>query len=58
VLNLSHIKLIAATPFAIAAVLSDIFIAGALCWLLHGSKTNLKRYGVIRPKFPKKLNFC
>ncbi|KXN80632.1 Polysaccharide monooxygenase Cel61a [Leucoagaricus sp. SymC.cos] len=39
------LQLIAATPFAMTSVLSDILadisIAGALCWLLHGSKTGL-----------------
>ncbi|KAJ3566748.1 hypothetical protein NP233_g6806 [Leucocoprinus birnbaumii] len=48
--KLPEITLIAATPFAITAVLSDIFIAGALCWLLHGSKTNFKRTDTIISK--------
>jgi hypothetical protein len=41
--KLPEISLIAATPFAIFAVLSDILIAGSLCYLLHGSRTGFKR---------------
>ncbi|KAF5353533.1 hypothetical protein D9756_007836 [Leucocoprinus leucothites] len=48
--KLPEMTLIAATPFAITAVLSDIFIAGALCWLLHGSKTNFKRTNTVISK--------
>ncbi|PPQ70253.1 hypothetical protein CVT24_013078 [Panaeolus cyanescens] len=40
-------KIFAATPFAIFAVLSDILIAAALCVLLHGSKTGMKRTNAI-----------
>jgi len=40
--KLSEISLKAATPFAIFAVLSDIMIAGALCYFLHGSRTGFK----------------
>ncbi|EKM76842.1 hypothetical protein AGABI1DRAFT_130862 [Agaricus bisporus var. burnettii JB137-S8] len=40
--RLPEITYIAATPFALLAVLSDIFIAGALCILLWGSKTGFK----------------
>lgn len=36
---LSDITLYAATPFAIAAVLSDVFIAASLCILLHGNRS-------------------
>lgn len=36
---LSEITLYAATPFAITAVLSDVFIAGSLCILLHGNRS-------------------
>ncbi|KAG2143708.1 hypothetical protein DEU56DRAFT_938788 [Suillus clintonianus] len=36
---LSEITLYAATPFAITAVLSDVFIAAALCVLLHGNRS-------------------
>ncbi|KAG2139809.1 uncharacterized protein EDB93DRAFT_1330192 [Suillus bovinus] len=36
---LSEITLYAATPFAIAAVLSDLFIAASLCILLHGNRS-------------------
>lgn len=35
---LSQITLYAATPFAVTAVLSDIFIAASLCILLHGNR--------------------
>ncbi|KJA26631.1 hypothetical protein HYPSUDRAFT_36351 [Hypholoma sublateritium FD-334 SS-4] len=45
--KLSEISLIAATPFAIFAVLSDIMIAGALCYLLHGSRSGFKRTDTI-----------
>ncbi|KAF9039850.1 hypothetical protein BJ165DRAFT_1494415 [Panaeolus papilionaceus] len=41
--RLQEITIFAATPFAIFAVLSDIIIAAALCILLHGSKTGIKR---------------
>ncbi|KAF9468446.1 hypothetical protein BDZ94DRAFT_786545 [Collybia nuda] len=41
--RLPEITLIAATPFAALAVLSDIFIAAALCVLLHGSRTGFRR---------------
>ncbi|KAF9481087.1 hypothetical protein BDN70DRAFT_569630 [Pholiota conissans] len=40
--KLSEISLFAATPFAVFAVLSDIMIAGALCYLLHGSRSGFK----------------
>ncbi|KAG1751867.1 hypothetical protein EDB19DRAFT_1205616 [Suillus lakei] len=36
---LQQITLYAATPFAITAVLSDIFIAASLCILLHGNRS-------------------
>ncbi|KAG1873886.1 hypothetical protein F4604DRAFT_1925462 [Suillus subluteus] len=36
---LSEITLYAATPFAITAVLSDVFIACSLCILLHGNRS-------------------
>lgn len=36
---LSQITLYAATPFAITAVLSDVFIAASLCILLHGNRS-------------------
>jgi len=45
--KLSEISLIAATPFAIFAVLSDIMIAGALCYLLHDSRSGFKRTDTI-----------
>ncbi|KAJ8085618.1 hypothetical protein PM082_004436 [Marasmius tenuissimus] len=35
------VKLAAATPFAIFAVLSDIVVAGSLCALLHESRTGI-----------------
>ncbi|KAG1790446.1 uncharacterized protein HD556DRAFT_729204 [Suillus plorans] len=35
---LSQITLYAATPFAVTAVLSDVFIAASLCILLHGNR--------------------
>ncbi|KAG1729339.1 uncharacterized protein EDB91DRAFT_1060052, partial [Suillus paluster] len=35
--TLSEITLYAAMPFAITAVLSDVFIACSLCILLHGN---------------------
>ncbi|KAG1750548.1 uncharacterized protein EDB91DRAFT_1244132 [Suillus paluster] len=38
---LSQITLYAATPFAVTAVLSDVFIAAALCVLLHGNRSPL-----------------
>jgi hypothetical protein len=41
--KIPEIKLFAATPFAIFAVLSDILIAGSLCYLLHGSRTGFRR---------------
>ncbi|EAU87439.2 hypothetical protein CC1G_02198 [Coprinopsis cinerea okayama7 len=40
--RLHEFALIAATPFAITAVLSDILIAGSLCVLLHGSRTGFR----------------
>ncbi|KAH7882570.1 hypothetical protein F5I97DRAFT_1931115 [Phlebopus sp. FC_14] len=40
---LSQIALYAATPFAIAAVLSDLCIAGALCVLLYGNRSPFER---------------
>jgi len=40
--KLSEISLKAAMPFAIFAVLSDIMIAGALCYFLHGGRTGFK----------------
>ncbi|KDR78087.1 hypothetical protein GALMADRAFT_1301078 [Galerina marginata CBS 339.88] len=45
--RIPEINLFAATPFAIFAVLSDILIAGALCYLLHGSRTGFKRTDTI-----------
>ncbi|KAF9007202.1 hypothetical protein BDQ17DRAFT_1423266 [Cyathus striatus] len=42
--KLPEITLIAAMPFAIFAVLSDIAIAVTLCVLLHGSRTGIKQY--------------
>ncbi|KAG1751871.1 hypothetical protein EDB19DRAFT_1674288 [Suillus lakei] len=36
---LSQITFYAMTPFAITAVLSDIFIAASLCILLHGNRS-------------------
>ncbi|KAF9447380.1 hypothetical protein P691DRAFT_802533 [Macrolepiota fuliginosa MF-IS2] len=44
---LSEITLIAVTPFSITSILSDIFIAGALCFLLHGRKTGFKNTNTI-----------
>ncbi|RDB18331.1 hypothetical protein Hypma_000516 [Hypsizygus marmoreus] len=41
--KLPEITLFAAMPFALFAVLSDIFIAAALCILLHGSRTGFRR---------------
>ncbi|KIM42084.1 hypothetical protein M413DRAFT_445246 [Hebeloma cylindrosporum] len=46
-IKLSEINLQAATPFAIFAVLSDIMIAGSLCYLLYGSRTGFKRTDTI-----------
>ncbi|KAH9928776.1 hypothetical protein B0H21DRAFT_894774 [Amylocystis lapponica] len=40
--RLSEIKYVAATPFAVFAVLSDILIAGALCVLLFKSRSEIK----------------
>jgi len=45
--KLSEISLKAATPFAIFAVLSDVLIAGSLCYLLYGSRTGFKRTDTI-----------
>jgi hypothetical protein len=45
--KIPSINLIAATPFAIFAVLSDILIAGCLCYLLHGSRTGFRRTDAI-----------
>ncbi|KAM6501409.1 hypothetical protein JOM56_004423 [Amanita muscaria] len=42
--RLAEITLIAAMPFALFAVLSDIAIATALCILLHSSRTSFSRY--------------
>ncbi|KAF8963314.1 hypothetical protein BDZ97DRAFT_1919975 [Flammula alnicola] len=36
-------QLFAATPFAVFAVLSDVMIAGALCYLLSGSRTGFRQ---------------
>jgi len=41
--KLTEITLIAAMPFALCAVLSDISIAAALCVLLYGSRTGFRR---------------
>ncbi|KAF9555960.1 hypothetical protein CPC08DRAFT_765552 [Agrocybe pediades] len=41
--KLSEISLFAATPFAIFAVLSDILIAGSLCYLLHENRTGIRK---------------
>ncbi|KAL0574924.1 hypothetical protein V5O48_007046 [Marasmius crinis-equi] len=41
------VKLAAATPFAIFAVLSDIVVAGSLCVLLHESRTGLGKTNTI-----------
>ncbi|KAF5378576.1 hypothetical protein D9615_007127 [Tricholomella constricta] len=41
--KLPEITMFAAMPFALFAVLSDIFIAAALCILLHGSRTGFRR---------------
>ncbi|TFK59931.1 hypothetical protein BDN72DRAFT_905413 [Pluteus cervinus] len=41
--RLHEITNVAAMPFAIFAVLSDITIAGALCILLHGNRTQFKK---------------
>ncbi|TFK26974.1 hypothetical protein FA15DRAFT_729106 [Coprinopsis marcescibilis] len=40
--RLHEFTIIAATPFAITAVLSDVMIAGSLCILLHGSRTGFR----------------
>ncbi|KAF9447379.1 hypothetical protein P691DRAFT_802529 [Macrolepiota fuliginosa MF-IS2] len=48
--RLPEMTLIAATPFAITAVLSDIFIAAALCFLLHGRKTGFKNTNTVVSK--------
>ncbi|KAH6893971.1 hypothetical protein BKA70DRAFT_796114 [Coprinopsis sp. MPI-PUGE-AT-0042] len=40
--RLHEFSLIAATPFAVTAVLSDIMIAASLCVLLSGSRTGFK----------------
>ncbi|KAF8890821.1 hypothetical protein CPB84DRAFT_1391207 [Gymnopilus junonius] len=45
--RIPEINLFAATPFAIFAVLSDIVIAGFLCYLLHGSRTGFRRTDAI-----------
>jgi hypothetical protein len=45
--RIPEVKLFAATPFALFAVLSDILIAGFLCVLLHGSRTGFKRTDTI-----------
>ncbi|KJA26624.1 hypothetical protein HYPSUDRAFT_280341 [Hypholoma sublateritium FD-334 SS-4] len=49
--QLPELKLIAAVLFAISAVLSDIMIAGALCYLLHGSRSEVfsKGYELLCP---------
>ncbi|GLB44355.1 hypothetical protein LshimejAT787_1602850 [Lyophyllum shimeji] len=41
--KLNEFTLFAAMPFALFAVLSDIFIAAALCVLLYGSRTGFRR---------------
>ncbi|PFH48780.1 hypothetical protein AMATHDRAFT_64599 [Amanita thiersii Skay4041] len=41
-IKLADITLVAAMPFALFAVLSDIFVAVALCILLHGSRTGMR----------------
>ncbi|KAF8639296.1 hypothetical protein AX17_001607 [Amanita inopinata Kibby_2008] len=45
--KLSEVTLIAAMPFALFAVLSDIVIAAALCILLHTSRTPFARTNAI-----------
>ncbi|TFK37299.1 hypothetical protein BDQ12DRAFT_216821 [Crucibulum laeve] len=45
--KLPEITLFAAMPFALVAVLSDIFIALALCILLHGSRTGFRRTNAV-----------
>jgi len=41
--RLPEVNSFAATPFAIVTVLSDIFIAAALCILLHGNRTSFRK---------------
>ncbi|KAF8663695.1 hypothetical protein AX16_000870 [Volvariella volvacea WC 439] len=45
-----EMTLIAATPFALTAVLSDIVIAAALCILLHGSRSGFRKTDTIVTK--------
>ncbi|KAJ8507439.1 hypothetical protein ONZ45_g10195 [Pleurotus djamor] len=45
--RIPEITLVAATPFAIFAVLSDVAIAAALCILLHGSRTGFRKTNTI-----------
>ncbi|KAJ8522209.1 hypothetical protein ONZ45_g1149 [Pleurotus djamor] len=45
--RIPEITLVAATPFAIFAVLSDVAIAAALCVLLHGSRTGFRKTNTI-----------
>lgn len=45
--RLPEITLIAAMPFALFAVLSDVVIAAALCILLHGSRTGFRRTNTV-----------
>ncbi|KAF8060184.1 hypothetical protein FPV67DRAFT_1453310 [Lyophyllum atratum] len=42
--KLPEFTLFAAMPFALFAVLADIFIAAALCILLYGSRTGFRRF--------------
>ncbi|KAF5386299.1 hypothetical protein D9757_008608 [Collybiopsis confluens] len=53
------IKLDAATPFAIFAVLSDVLIAASLCVLLHGNRTGWgKTNGLITTLIIYAVNRC
>ncbi|KAL0068168.1 hypothetical protein AAF712_004828 [Marasmius tenuissimus] len=37
------VKVAAATPFAVSAVLSDVFIAGSLCFVLQEGRSGMHK---------------
>ena len=53
IVSLFFLQYIAALPFAIAAVLSDIIVAGSLCYLLQNRKTPFRScvFIIIIPAF-------
>ncbi|KAG2112700.1 uncharacterized protein F5147DRAFT_684131 [Suillus discolor] len=56
---LSQITLYAATPFAVTAVLSDVFIAVSLCILLHGNRGSyVETHALVHTLMVYAINRC